>query len=158
MLRVTDKYFHKNCFQCIKCNKSLAVGGFFSKDSNYYCVADYQKTFGTKCAVCQQYVEGEVVSTMGNTYHQKCFTCTKCNQPFESGSKVINTTVRNDRMHFKTLFVFLHKFAYLMSIFLNTNDFSKGHQHRKGSFMWEMCRGWPGCKPGQTENHNSAGN
>lgn len=91
VLRVTDKYFHKSCFQCIKCSKSLAVGGFFSKDNNYYCVVDYQKTFGTKCAVCQQYVEGEVVSTMGNTYHQKCFTCTKCIQPFESGSKVINT-------------------------------------------------------------------
>lgn len=90
VLRVTDKYFHKSCFQCVKCSKSLAIGGFFSKDNNYYCVTDYQKTFGTKCAVCQDYVEGEVVSTMGNTYHQKCFTCTKCNQPFESGSKVIS--------------------------------------------------------------------
>lgn len=91
VLRVTDKYFHKSCFQCVTCNKSLAAGGFFAKESNYYCVADYQKMYGTKCAVCQLYVEGEVVSTMGNTYHQKCFTCTKCRQPFESGSKVTNT-------------------------------------------------------------------
>lgn len=37
------------------------------------------------------YVEGEVVSTMGKTYHQKCFTCSRCNQPFQSGSKVTNT-------------------------------------------------------------------
>lgn len=93
VLRVTDKYFHKSCFQCVKCNKSLAIGGFFAKDNNYYCVVDYQKTFGTKCAVCQNYVEGEVVSTMGNTYHQKCFTCTSCSQPFESGSKVIKSTL-----------------------------------------------------------------
>ena len=93
VLRVTDKYFHKTCFQCVTCNKSLAAGGFFAKDNIYYCVVDYQKLYGTKCAVCQQYVEGEVVSTMGNTYHQKCFTCTKCNQPFESGSKVI---IRNN--------------------------------------------------------------
>lgn len=93
VLRVTDKYFHKTCFQCVTCNKSLAAGGFFAKDNTYYCVVDYQKLYGTKCAVCQQYVEGEVVSTMGNTYHQKCFTCTKCNQPFESGSKVI---IRNN--------------------------------------------------------------
>lgn len=88
VLRVTDKYFHKSCFQCVKCSKSLAAGGFFSKDGNYYCTIDYQKLYGTKCAVCNLYVEGEVVSTMGNTYHQKCFTCTKCVQPFESGSKV----------------------------------------------------------------------
>ncbi|KAG5674010.1 hypothetical protein PVAND_004003 [Polypedilum vanderplanki] len=91
VLRVTDKYFHKACFQCVKCSKSLAAGGFFAKDNSYYCVVDYQKLFGTKCAVCQQYVEGEVVSTMGNTYHQKCFTCTRCSLPFESGSKVTNT-------------------------------------------------------------------
>ncbi|XP_055624700.1 actin-binding LIM protein 2 isoform X4 [Toxorhynchites rutilus septentrionalis] len=91
VLRVTDRYFHKSCFQCTKCNKSLATGGFFSKDGAYYCTLDYQKLYGTKCAVCNQYVEGEVVSTMGNTYHQKCFTCSKCKQSFKSGSKVTNT-------------------------------------------------------------------
>ncbi|XP_058466451.1 actin-binding LIM protein 3 isoform X1 [Malaya genurostris] len=91
VLRVTDRYFHKTCFQCMKCNKSLATGGFFSKDGAYYCTLDYQKLYGTKCSACGQYVEGEVVSTMGNTYHQKCFTCSKCKQPFQSGSKVTNT-------------------------------------------------------------------
>lgn len=88
VLRVSEKYFHKECFQCFTCRKSLSSGGFFSKDSNYFCVADYQKLFGTKCAICNMYVEGEVISTMGNTYHQKCFTCSKCKLPFESGSKV----------------------------------------------------------------------
>lgn len=39
---------------------------------------------------CQQYVEGEVVQTMGNTYHHRCFTCSRCSQPFQSGSKVNN--------------------------------------------------------------------
>ncbi|XP_055613078.1 actin-binding LIM protein 1-like isoform X3 [Uranotaenia lowii] len=91
VLRVTDRYFHKSCFLCTKCNKSLSTGGFFSKDGAYYCTLDYQKLYGTKCAACGQYVEGEVVSTMGNTYHQKCFTCSKCKQPFQSGSKVTNT-------------------------------------------------------------------
>lgn len=88
VLRVAEKYFHKTCFQCKTCNKSLAAGGFFSKDNSYYCTLDYQKLFGTKCAACKSYVEGEVVSTMGNTYHQKCFTCSRCQQPFQSGSKV----------------------------------------------------------------------
>lgn len=91
VLRVTDKYFHKSCFQCTTCSKSLAAGGFFSKGGAYYCTLDYQKLYGTKCAACKLYVEGEVVSTMGNTYHQKCFTCSKCHQPFQSGSKVTNT-------------------------------------------------------------------
>jgi len=91
VLRVADKYFHKQCFQCSSCSKSLASGGFFSKDSTFFCISDYQKLYGTKCAACKTYVEGEVVSTMGNTYHQKCFTCSRCNQPFQSGSKVTNT-------------------------------------------------------------------
>lgn len=88
VLRVTDRYFHKTCFQCTKCQKSLAQGGFFSKDGAYYCTADYQRLYGTKCAACNLYVEGEVVSTLGKTYHQKCFTCSKCKSPFKSGSKV----------------------------------------------------------------------
>lgn len=91
MLRVADNHFHKACFQCCQCRKSLATGGFFTKDGAYYCIPDYQRLYGTKCATCSQYVEGEVVSTMGKTYHQKCFTCSKCKQPFKSGSKVTNT-------------------------------------------------------------------
>ncbi|XP_037952792.1 actin-binding LIM protein 3 isoform X3 [Teleopsis dalmanni] len=91
VLRVADKHFHKACFQCCQCKKSLATGGFFTKDGAYYCIPDYQRLYGTKCAACQQYVEGEVVSTMGKTYHQKCFTCSKCSKPFKSGSKVTNT-------------------------------------------------------------------
>lgn len=88
---MTDRYFHKTCFQCTKCQKSLAQGGFFSKEGAYYCTADYQKLYGTKCSACNLYVEGEVVSTLGKTYHQKCFTCSQCKSPFKSGSKVTNT-------------------------------------------------------------------
>ncbi|XP_021936702.1 actin-binding LIM protein 3 isoform X4 [Zootermopsis nevadensis] len=91
VLRVQDKYFHINCFKCQVCKNSLAQGGFFCKDGNYYCTADYQRQFGTKCAKCGDYVEGEVVSALGNTYHQKCFTCARCRQPFPSGQRVTYT-------------------------------------------------------------------
>lgn len=60
VLRVQDKYFHTQCFKCKVCSCSLAQGGFFSKDDAYYCTGDYQRNFGTKCAACQNYVEGEV--------------------------------------------------------------------------------------------------
>jgi actin-binding LIM protein len=81
VLRVQDKYFHTQCFKCKVCGNSLAQGGFFSKDGAYYCTADYQRNFGTKCATCQDYVEGEVVTALGKTYHKKCFTCDRCRQP-----------------------------------------------------------------------------
>ncbi|KAI5639393.1 LIM domain-containing protein [Phthorimaea operculella] len=91
VLRVSDKYFHTACFTCRTCSASLAKGGFFAKDGHYYCPQDYQRAFGTRCAACGQYVEGEVVSALGNTYHQKCFTCARCKRAFPSGEKVTYT-------------------------------------------------------------------
>ncbi|KAJ8709466.1 hypothetical protein PYW08_009470 [Mythimna loreyi] len=91
VLRVSDKYFHTACFTCRTCAASLARGGFFCKDGHYYCPQDYQRAFGTRCAACNQYVEGEVVSALGNTYHQKCFTCARCKRAFPSGEKVTYT-------------------------------------------------------------------
>ncbi|XP_075213733.1 actin binding LIM protein Uncoordinated 115a isoform X3 [Lycorma delicatula] len=91
VLRVQDKYFHIACFKCKVCKNSLAQGGFFCKDGGYYCTKDYQTRYGTKCAICGEYVEGEVVSALGNTYHQKCFTCARCRQAFPSGERVTYT-------------------------------------------------------------------
>ncbi|XP_013785469.1 actin-binding LIM protein 3-like [Limulus polyphemus] len=90
-LRVQDKYFHVECFTCAVCSRSLASGGFFFKAGHYYCTADYQEMFGTKCAECGDYVEGEVVSALGNTYHQKCFLCARCRKAFTAGEKVTYT-------------------------------------------------------------------
>lgn len=88
VLRVQDKYFHIACFKCRVCKNSLAQGGYFNKDGAYYCTSDYQKKFGTKCAKCLDFVEGEVVTALGNTYHQKCFTCARCRQVFPSNDRV----------------------------------------------------------------------
>uniref|UniRef100_A0A8D9B3D0 Actin-binding LIM protein 1 n=2 Tax=Cacopsylla melanoneura TaxID=428564 RepID=A0A8D9B3D0_9HEMI len=88
VLRVQDKYFHISCFQCSVCKSSLAQGGYFNKDGVYYCTRDYQSKYGTKCAQCGDYVEGDVVTALGNTYHQKCFTCGRCRQVFPSGDRV----------------------------------------------------------------------
>ncbi|KAB7506335.1 Actin-binding LIM protein 3 [Armadillidium nasatum] len=91
VLRVHEKYFHIACFNCYSCKKSLAQGGFFSRDSNFFCTDCYQSKFGQQCATCGKYVEGEVVTALGNTYHQKCFLCARCRQPFPSGERVTYT-------------------------------------------------------------------
>lgn len=91
MLRVQEKYFHINCFKCHSCKKSLAQGGFFTREKDYYCTDCYQKNFGQRCATCGLFVEGEVVSALGNSYHQKCFTCARCRQPFPTGERVTYT-------------------------------------------------------------------
>ncbi|ODN01148.1 Actin-binding LIM protein 1 [Orchesella cincta] len=88
VLRVQDKYFHIACFKCKVCGSSLAQGGFFLHEGDYYCTSDYQQRWGTQCGACGRYVEGEVVTALGNTYHQACFTCARCRKPFPTGAKV----------------------------------------------------------------------
>ena len=56
--------------RCKGCSRSLAQGGFFSKGKDYFCAKCYQAHFGTKCAGCGLFVEGEVVTALGKTYHQ----------------------------------------------------------------------------------------
>lgn len=62
----------------IECRKNLKQGGFFVKDKNFYCPNDYQTEFGVRCETCHGYVEGEVVTVLGKTFHTHCFRCTTC--------------------------------------------------------------------------------
>ena len=91
VLRVNDVYFHNQCFRCKGCDTNLSQGGFFTKDKEYYCASCYQSNFGTKCNKCGQYVEGEVVTALGKTYHQNCFRCAGCQNPFPTGERVTFT-------------------------------------------------------------------
>ncbi|XP_033986757.1 actin-binding LIM protein 2 isoform X1 [Trematomus bernacchii] len=44
--------------------------------------------YGTRCFSCQDFIEGEVVSALGKTYHPRCFVCASCKQPFPAGDRV----------------------------------------------------------------------
>ncbi|XP_057339554.1 actin-binding LIM protein 2 isoform X2 [Microplitis mediator] len=90
VLRVQDKYFHIGCFKCAQCSASLAQGGFFAREGSYYCTKDYRERWGTRCAGCGEYVEGDVV-TAGekHAFHPNCFHCQRCRQPLlGQGTKV----------------------------------------------------------------------
>ncbi|XP_071792648.1 actin-binding LIM protein 1-like isoform X4 [Asterias amurensis] len=88
VLRVQNEYFHLKCFRCCLCASALSQGGFFTKDGKYYCGTDYQEQFGTKCKACGDYLEGEVVTALGDTYHKFCFVCARCGHAFDSGDEV----------------------------------------------------------------------
>ncbi|CAH8571791.1 unnamed protein product [Schistosoma rodhaini] len=87
VLKIEQQFVHYKCFQCIKCCKNLKQGGFFVKDQNFYCPNDYQTQFGVRCETCQGYVEGEVVTVLGKTFHTHCFRCTTCRRLFNSGER-----------------------------------------------------------------------
>ncbi|XP_072769261.1 actin-binding LIM protein 2 isoform X4 [Nerophis lumbriciformis] len=87
-LRVQNKHFHIKCFVCKVCGCQLANGGFFLRQGEYMCTLDYQRLHGTSCFSCQDFIEGEVVSALGKTYHPHCFVCASCKQPFPAGDRV----------------------------------------------------------------------
>ncbi|XP_037613709.1 actin-binding LIM protein 2 isoform X11 [Sebastes umbrosus] len=87
-LRVQNKHFHIKCFACKVCGAELAQGGFFVRQGEYICTLDYQRLYGTRCFSCQDFIEGEVVSALGKTYHPRCFVCASCKQPFPAGDRV----------------------------------------------------------------------
>uniref|UniRef100_A0A8C8SGC2 Actin binding LIM protein 1 n=1 Tax=Pelusios castaneus TaxID=367368 RepID=A0A8C8SGC2_9SAUR len=88
VLRVQARHFHIKCFTCKVCGCDLAQGGFFIKNGDYLCTVDYQRMYGTRCNGCGEFVEGEVVTALGKTYHPNCFACTVCKRPFPPGDRV----------------------------------------------------------------------
>ncbi|XP_023781323.1 actin-binding LIM protein 2 isoform X7 [Cyanistes caeruleus] len=88
VLRVQNKYFHIKCFVCKACGCDLAQGGFFVRQGDYICTLDYQRLYGTRCFSCEEFIEGEVVSALGKTYHPDCFVCAVCRLPFPAGDRV----------------------------------------------------------------------
>ncbi|XP_030308948.1 actin-binding LIM protein 1 isoform X15 [Calypte anna] len=88
VLRVQARHFHIKCFTCKVCGCDLAQGGFFIKNGEYLCTLDYQRMYGTRCNGCGDFVEGEVVTALGKTYHPSCFACTVCKRPFPPGDRV----------------------------------------------------------------------
>ncbi|TRY99373.1 hypothetical protein DNTS_014905 [Danionella cerebrum] len=80
VLRVQNKHFHIKCFVCKVCGCDLAQGGFFVRQGEYICTVDYQRLYGTRCFSCEEFIEGEVVSALGKTYHPRCFVCAICKE------------------------------------------------------------------------------
>ncbi|XP_059181289.1 actin-binding LIM protein 1-like isoform X1 [Centropristis striata] len=88
VLRVQNSHFHINCFSCKVCGCDLAQSGFFMKNGDYLCPLDFQRLHGTLCNNCGDFVEGQVVTVLGKTYHPGCFVCTICKHPFPAGDCV----------------------------------------------------------------------
>ncbi|XP_026172091.1 actin-binding LIM protein 1-like isoform X3 [Mastacembelus armatus] len=88
VLRVQSSHFHIKCFTCKVCGCDLGQSGFFTKNGDYLCPLDFQRLHGTICNNCGEFVEGEVVTVLGKTYHPACFVCTICKQPFPAGNRV----------------------------------------------------------------------
>jgi len=87
-LQARGDYFHQDCFKCKACLKDLMTNGFYNYENEFYCSRDYQKLFGVKCTACGQFIEGDAISILDETFHEGCFVCARCNKPFPPGVNV----------------------------------------------------------------------
>lgn len=85
-----------------------------------FCLQDYRERWGTRCAGCGEYVEGDVV-TAGDkhAFHPNCFHCQRCRQPLlGQGTKVslVQGMFRKNLNSFKANLI-RNKIVYSIYIF-----------------------------------------
>ncbi|ESO05180.1 hypothetical protein HELRODRAFT_191395 [Helobdella robusta] len=86
-IRLQEKYFHLECFNCSECHKQLSMNGFYTRNNLHYCPEDYQRLFSVKCDACGELAEGEVMTVLGNklfepgekvTFSKNISLCSSC--------------------------------------------------------------------------------
>jgi len=85
-VKALEKHWHKECFVCITCHKSLATGGFLEDSSgNPICSNCFDNRFSKRCNKCGRNIDGPYLSVDGQEYHKACFICTNCSSMFDGG-------------------------------------------------------------------------
>jgi len=80
-----EKQWHKECFVCQTCKKSLVTEGFKAHEGRPICVECFNGKFGLKCTGCQKAISAAYVQVKGNPWHSDCFVCGRCKKPFDAG-------------------------------------------------------------------------
>lgn len=65
--------WHKECFVCQKCRKSLLECGFKNVNSLPMCGDCYSDQFGLKCSACHKVIDSEYVQVAGKPFHRECY-------------------------------------------------------------------------------------
>lgn len=79
--------WHRECFTCTHCTKSLAGQRFTSRDDKPYCAECFGELFSKRCTACSKPITGK--GGFGNTkfiafeklaWHYECFICGMCQE------------------------------------------------------------------------------
>jgi len=80
--------FHREHFQCAKCNKALSTDKHFYSLGEYYC-PDCWAAQSPVCAGCgQPILEGAKITAMDKVWHEDHFRCAECNCLLQSSYAV----------------------------------------------------------------------
>ncbi|XP_028819714.1 four and a half LIM domains protein 3-like isoform X1 [Denticeps clupeoides] len=78
-----DRYYHEQCFRCVRCDRSLAEEPFTCQDEALLCNDCYCNEFSSKCVACDRTImPGSRKLEYGSSaWHEECFVCCSCEQP-----------------------------------------------------------------------------
>lgn len=79
-----NQIFHATCFKCCECDRTLLGKTFYPVGERVYCEEDFKYSGHMQsleiCAACHQPIFNMILTTMGKSYHPKCFKCCICGQ------------------------------------------------------------------------------
>ncbi|MCI4392739.1 hypothetical protein PGIGA_G00149220 [Pangasianodon gigas] len=87
-LSYKDRHWHSDCFQCFTCRRSIADKPFSTKDEQLLCTECYANEYSSKCHECKKTIMpgSRKMEHKGNSWHETCFTCQRCQQPIGTKS------------------------------------------------------------------------
>ncbi|XP_044752552.1 uncharacterized protein LOC123312275 isoform X4 [Coccinella septempunctata] len=74
--------WHRECFTCTNCSKSLAGERFTSREDKPYCAECFGELFAKRCFACNKPITGiggtKFISFEDRHWHNDCFFCAMC--------------------------------------------------------------------------------
>ncbi|XP_071395740.1 four and a half LIM domains protein 2-like isoform X1 [Centroberyx affinis] len=91
-----DRHWHDDCFLCTKCSRSLVERPFATKEEMLMCIECYSNEYSAKCHDCLKTIMpgkgSKKMEHKGNSWHENCFTCHRCQQPIGTRTFVVKET------------------------------------------------------------------
>ncbi|XP_037552387.1 four and a half LIM domains protein 2-like isoform X2 [Nematolebias whitei] len=89
-LSYKDRHWHSECFLCNTCSRSLVDRPFAAKNDLLMCIECYCTEYSAKCHACLNTIMPgtKKMEHKGNSWHEKCFVCSSCQQPIGTRSFV----------------------------------------------------------------------
>merc|ERR1711892_1011591 len=74
--------WHRECFTCSNCTKTLAGQRFTSREDKPFCAECFAQLFSKRCTACTNPITGgggsRYISLSGHYYRNDCFICSSC--------------------------------------------------------------------------------
>jgi len=87
VVNALNAQWHQMCFVCDNCREPLVGQACVANKGKPYCEGCYEQLFRTKCAACNQVIDGQVLELGSEgapvSYHPSCFKCGTCDKPLK---------------------------------------------------------------------------